>query len=1042
MEKGDNFIRLCYPQVAVVEASAGSGKTYALAKRFLQLLINKADLPPDSLSTVLAITFTNKAASQMKERILEILKSIALDSFSSLGQKKDIIDALGVDYNFACRKAHDLIEKIIFRYSFFQVKTIDSFINNLLLGCALHIRRSASFKIERNYKENLIYALDFLIDLSVSDKKLRKKLEVFLQHYLFIENRSSWFPKSQILELMFSLFELINRYGRSFICYEENADSLFKKKDTAYRKIAELVKNMPLGVNKRSRDSIVTFFSQKNRYFEIASLPNCLAQENPPFNKGEDGSPDFLSQWQEIRQSLKAVVEAEARVSYNPYVELFNRLEEIFDFISRKEDILFLNQLNYQARFLFDRQNVTVAELYYRLATRLRHYLIDEFQDTSQIQWDNLKIMVEEGLSSGGTLFYVGDKKQAIYRFRGGQSRLFNKVKNSFSFYQAESLNLNKNWRSQKEIVEFNNFLFSPQNISRFLDQSKISQELKSKKHLEAIKENFLDSQQSFRKDKKRGYVYLEKINEKNQLQRDKIMREKIVKLMASLGRRFDLAQVAFLARDNQEVELLTSWLLEEGFPVESEKTLNVLEHSLVKEIISFLEFLYSPVDDLSFASFILGRIFQKKSGISEKKIKNFLFSRNLKKNKNQASLYRDFSRVFPESWKNQIEVFFKTAGFVSVYELLVSFYSRYQVEINFPKAQAFFKKFLQLCQESQEEKTGLWGFLSYLKEPDPEAIYLNASFAGSIKVLTIHKSKGLEFPVVVIPFLRLDISSEIGVKTAKSFLEIKGKNNLGLLRITKEQRKYSTYLDGIYQDNYWQSCIDELNSVYVALTRPQNELYIFIPRRSGKSFNQAYFLPEEGKIEKGKKSSYPFEVPGLKTKKIDLSTYKDWAGSLKEELPVLAVGKEKRAKKEGMILHKALSALGNCWQKNLAKSLDEAIDYCQADFSSAESVFYRKKLEEVVREDKFKEVFFCPRARVYCEKEVVDAAGKTKRIDRLLVFEKKVVVVEYKKSRLADAADQMEDYMRIVSFLYPGKRVEGIVLYLKEMQMQRVAKK
>ncbi|MFO8052428.1 MAG: UvrD-helicase domain-containing protein [Candidatus Omnitrophota bacterium] len=1040
MAENKNFIQLKSPQIAIVEASAGSGKTYALAKRFLQILINHSAPSADYLRTILAITFTNKAAYEMKERILEILKNIALDSFPTAEQKKDILDSLGVNYDFARQRAYLLIEEIIGHYSYFGVKTIDSFINSLLLGCSLHIGRSATFKIKRDYKDYLLYALDSLIDRSLSDQDLNQELNDFLRHYLFVENRSSWFPKNKILDLMIALFELVNRYGKDFSKYETDIDSLLKAKSRLYKKIKELAKNFPDNINKNSKNSILHFIEQSNQQFEIAKLPNSLSKQYPSLNKkGKPATKDFLKQWKTVYKQIKQVVELEAEVSYNPYIGLFNEVSTVFESFSKKEDVLFLSQLNHQARFLFGQQGITVAEVYYRLATRFQHYLIDEFQDTSRIQWDNLSPMVEEGLSSGGTLFYVGDKKQAIYRFRGGKAQLFDKIRKSFLAYKPDTLFLKKNWRSQKEIVEFNNFIFSSQNLSRFLKESKISKELEKDIYLKQIAANFSDSKQSYRKGNDCGYVYVEKLDEDSQDQRNQIVREKVVKLIQDLKKRFSLADIALLTRDNRELELLTSWLLEEGFPVESEKTLDVLEHPQIKELVSFLKFLYSPVDDLSFASFILGDIFSKKTGLDKNELRTFIFDLHKRKEEDEANLYRKFSQQFPEIWEKEIAPFFKTVGFISPYQLLITIYRQFDLSNNFSQSQAFFKKFLQLCQDSQEEETGLWGFLDYLKDPSPEKLYVDTTAKNSVKILTIHKAKGLEFPVVIVPFLKMNISPETGTAGTKSYLEIRNNSKLHLLRVTKEYRRYSDRLKKIYQDNYKLACIDELNSIYVALTRPRYELYIFIPKKSRRSTNQALSLIDKKKIEKGRKVNYPSLVVRPKVKKPEASLYRNWARYLSEEFSQAGVGKARKEIKEGMILHKALSVVGNCSGKDIEKTINVAVSEIKNSFFIKNINSYRKKIKEIVTNDNLGDIFFAPKASVYCEKEIVDKTGATKRIDRLLVFNDKVIIVDYKKGHGSQEVyyKQLKSYVKVMADIYPRKTIKAVVVYLGDCQKE-----
>ena len=145
-----------FPQVCIVEASAGSGKTNKLAQRYVQLLINPTlpfqEIP---LRNILAITFSNKAALEMKTRILELLKKISLDKFSSPQEKESILSLLEVDFEFAQKKAYAVMESLVRNYNFFQVQTIDSFINAILCGCAFKLNLSASFRIKTDYRDDL-----------------------------------------------------------------------------------------------------------------------------------------------------------------------------------------------------------------------------------------------------------------------------------------------------------------------------------------------------------------------------------------------------------------------------------------------------------------------------------------------------------------------------------------------------------------------------------------------------------------------------------------------------------------------------------------------------------------------------------------------------------------------------------------------------------------------------------------------------------------------------------------------------------------------
>src|SRR3990167_8480795 len=212
-EKIQNKTTFQFHEVRVVEASAGSGKTYALAKRYIQLLLSASDPAAEAaVRAILAITFTNKAAMEMKERILEFLKTIALKKFS-MPEQEAILLPLSIESEQASFKAFAMMEAIIRHYNFFQVQTIDKFINALLSGCAFKVGLTAHFKIKTKDREYLEYALDQTIDRASRDKDIRQIFEHFLHNYLYLENRSGWFPKKDMAAILYALFLQSNTYG-------------------------------------------------------------------------------------------------------------------------------------------------------------------------------------------------------------------------------------------------------------------------------------------------------------------------------------------------------------------------------------------------------------------------------------------------------------------------------------------------------------------------------------------------------------------------------------------------------------------------------------------------------------------------------------------------------------------------------------------------------------------------------------------------------------------------------------------------------------
>ena len=397
---------------------------------------------------------------------------------------------------------------VIRQYHYFQVQTIDSFINVLLVGCSFKIGLSARFKIQRNSKEYLQLSLDELLDEAHQDTQIRRSFENFVRQYLFLENRSGWFPREDLLKVISELFRQYNTYQKSLLVYPLEGDLLGHKRKI-YALIRELKDLCPAQTNKRFLDHLDSF---KGSVFDVDDLKPYWAKVDFPVNKGGTVSPALENLWRRLRGEIHDLCFLEAHSMFNPYVILFQELLSRFQRLSQRDDVLFLEELNRRAASLFEDNFMTVEELYFRLCVRFRHYLMDEFQDTSLAQWRNLSLMVQEGLGSGGSLFYVGDKKQAIYAFRGGESRLFDALQRQLVDFNVEIKNLDKNYRSCPQIVAFNNRVFSLDNLSAFLErrlqdaQEHKRQEIDfSEVDFEAMANTFAGAHQMPVKDRPRG---------------------------------------------------------------------------------------------------------------------------------------------------------------------------------------------------------------------------------------------------------------------------------------------------------------------------------------------------------------------------------------------------------------------------------------------------------------------------------------------------------------------------------------------------------
>lgn len=1047
-------------QIFVVEASAGSGKTYALARRYLKLLLNaSARKEEEALRSILAITFMNKAAVEMKERILELLKRLALDTFKDESHKKELLGYIGLEEK-PCREASfRAMQEIIRRYDYFQVQTIDSFINSLLLGCAFRLGLSANFNIREDYNEYIASSLDMLLDLAAQEKEVKKLFLDFVWHYLSIENRGGWLAKNDIFSVAKSLFSEFNRYGVPFYIHPKGDKEIVAKKKEIYRKIVKISKEIDRdGVDKRFVKGVKDFTEKNDDNFQLERLSSASWQkEEIPCNKGVSVSVELNEEWSKLRAEIKELSEMEAYSLFNPYIQIFNKIFGFFLLQSQKEDILFLEELNSRAHQLFGKGTISVPEIYYRIGSRFRHFLIDEFQDTSVLQWNNIFILAEEALSTGGTLFYVGDKKQAIYRFRGGEAELFDGVRKELGQFGQKEDVLVRNYRSSKEIVEFNNRVFSPENLKRFIDSYNSHQEAKAKndayfKFFPAFEQEllrvFLHSGQKHQPDKPAGYVSVERFDILSSEERSDIVREKLLGLIKDLrSRSFDFKDIAVLSRSGDRVEEISSWLIEEGIPVESEKTLNIRENSLIKEIVSFLKFLDSPIDDLAFASFILGEIFCVASGLPKEKIEDFIFRNRVQEKKEEAHaayLYRAFQKEFPQAWQQHIEKFFKNVGFLPLYEMLVTIYADFSVLERFPGNQSFFMSFLELVKEKEDEHNGIKAFLEYFKDAVNEDLYVKFPASNAVKVMTVHKAKGLEFPVVIIPFLKISPKAEStsdnrGISYTPA-LDRKEKT-LRLLRLKEDYRRFSEEIRIRYNEEYFRSFLDELNNIYVSFTRAKQELYIFIPKKPGTTEPAELLIPDDF-VELGKKGKLQKKEEGQeKLHTLSPSRYSDWIDMLKDEFKDYSQLKFHKQIKKGEVMHYIFSLLGDLSGKDPDAELSKCLVLAQSRFPEFEDFTgLETKIKTLLNDSHFKGLFFCEGSRVFTEKEVVNRFGDTKRIDRLILKDDEVVIIDFKSGREEEGqAKQIKEYIELIRAIYPGKKVKGCLLYVDELLIKEV---
>lgn len=1032
--------------VKIVEASAGAGKTYALSRAYLDLLL--ADPSENNLKSLLAITFTNKATYEMKGRILELLKKSALDKFENPAVRNKSLQAL---------------DTIILNYNSFQVKTIDSFVNLLLSGCAYRLDLPADFHIKRDYEYYLEAALDLIIQQAGSDNHLRQIFDDFLMHYLFGENNKSWSPRRDILDLARDMFTQNTKHGMDFARLDEAetrpADTLITKKKKFIEILGTLRSQLPDGTNKTFLKSLDNFRQNNKDTFSLDKMSDFFQRDDLPLNKGVAVPEKTHQMWQQLRAILADTALLESTRGYDHYLRIYEQIYQAFLTLCRKESILFLPELNGQAVRIFNAEDFSIPELYYRLAARYRYILVDEFQDTSVLQWANLSPLVDEALAGGGGLFLVGDAKQAIYRFRGGAAELFSNVPERLSHYGIKPEKLARNWRSGKEIVNFVNTVFTADNLHNLTNGFLEKQELAFMEEQESSR--FLGMYKDVKQETVReydGYVrvdvvdlpipaYIGSKQEKgketikvlgnnNVEDRECVLQQAVLARIKELLKRFHPGDIAILARTNKQAELATGWLLDAKLPVESEKTLNILEHSSVREVVALLEFLAAPLDNLAFASFILGESFTRISGIRGEEIRAFLFKIGLRvRNREKIYYYREFRESYRQVWDKLIEDIFRKAGFLPLYELIVSIVNRFELlkrlENDPPlerrrAGQGFLVRFLEIVKEKEEESLDIAGFLEYLKTAPEEDLYVQTRESHSIRVMTVHKAKGLEFPAVIVPF------TEIEPKVDNFHIEEKD-GQLAPLNIAKQYTKFNRTLEEIRRKEYLKSILDEVNTLYVSFTRPKEELHVFVEKDTvitSLLTGLPYEKGQKRKVEEIIKQESPVVLSG--------SLFEDWTLRLIQEHEYPTEPGRKKRRKEGEILHFLLAGITDTGKQDIAAVLqDRRKNIGEIYFSAAELDTLVKKALAIAQEPKLKQ-FFETTAEVLTEVDMTAEGGAGRRMDRLLVFPDEVWVVDYKSDQNEKNYEQIKSYCRSVRAIY-GKKTRGFLIYMDSLEFEEI---
>ncbi len=801
--------------IKILRASAGSGKTYNLAETYIRLLLSNDD--PSAYRHILAVTFTNKATDEMKRRILKELHILSVNPDKS-PYKDDFIPSMFTSADALKRKSGDILIRILHDYGAFAVSTIDRFFQQTLKAFSREIGQFASYQVELDKNSLVAETVERILDgLTEDDKALLNWLSDNMMDQLEQGKRPNL-----VKNLTDKAQRLKSEQHRTVV--EENGideDKAYSKESLdALRKrfrhfMAEFIqglKEAAAEVNKAFSDNGLSTFDTKSKWLGnfLAKIDGLQPRADIPVpsdsvrNKASDFSewfkkddqkayahlegsllPSFAKLIAYYDQGYKAYNTAKILIGQIGDLGIASELQKEFQNLLKEKNVLSLDDSNVILKNIIDGSDAPF--IYEKLGVRFEHFLLDEFQDTSRVQWDNFKPLIANSDSEGFENLLVGDVKQSIYRFRDSDWKLM-AVDVAREFPRATEDSLKGNWRSLENLVEFNNefFAYAAERLDKAYgneDKGISVSMIYGKKD-----DGTFDKQIVKSKDDEKGFV--EAIFCPKDDQKEHILKtiQKIIEAGALPG------DITVLVRKNTEGSDVAAFLMENGYDVISDDSLRLKSSLIVRKLVSLLSSVKNPDDTL-------GSFLAKEAGLD---VGDLSFH-------SLVDLCERLARLLAEGPDKEV---FKSE---TLYIQSFMDYVMDHVAIN---------------------GNSLDSFLKAWDEADPKVS--SPADVQAIRIMTIHKSKGLEFPYVIFPY-----AETIGLfkdDFSWNVPNVEGTPLEGMEKtafdVNLSSKSRGTLFEDSYREELFLQYIDNINSLYVALTRASKGMTIISD--SGTSANKS----------------------------------------------------------------------------------------------------------------------------------------------------------------------------------------------------------
>ena len=1075
--------------LTVYKASAGSGKTFTLASEYITLVVKN----PQDYRSILAVTFTNKATQEMKTRILSQLYGIAHSLPDSEAYYEQVRMKTGFSEQTIRENAAKALSLLTHHYNEFRVQTIDAFFQSVLRNLARELNLTANLRVDLNDEQVEAQAVDELINSLEEGEEVLNWIRDYIDKN--IEDDKGWNVISQIKDFGKNIFkdfykdhktELDNRFSDESFCNDFITD-LRERRTRILNRLNEHAKQMYKKIRDANLDNPNLFNRGANGLLSHIIKLTKGTPSNDPTPQYVQSCIDSADKWPASKCPAKeraAIIEL-ASASLCSDLKILNdyRINDWKEYQSCNLTLKHLSQLRLlhaiseavdeinkdTNRFMLSNTQSLLCTLmkdsdtpfvFEKMGAYLKHIMIDEFQDTSTIQWNNFRKLLDNCMAQVDSHnLIVGDVKQSIYRWRQGDWKLLNNIEHEFTKEQIKIEPLDTNYRSEENIIRFNNAFFKQAVLQTVKELE--SEEIQGATELvEAYKE----IEQKPRKDNGKGCVRIKlfRYDSKNASDyKQKILNELIENIRQLLDQGYKQKDIAILARSKtvipdivdsfQNIDTNVSLVSDEAFRLDASLAVNV--------IIEALRLLTHPHDKLTESKLV--KLYQQQVINTGKDINDLFVGENS----------TELKSFLPSGYIDK----FESLSRLSLIDLVDEIYSLFSLD-SLEGQSAYVCTFYDTLNEYlRDHPADIDDFIEEWEDTLSNNTIQSDEVDG-IRLITIHKSKGLEYDNVLIPFCDWELEKTNGITIwCSGDDKEKPYGELPLIPVDYSSKMLGTVFEDDYKEEHLQNTVDNMNLLYVAFTRAGKNLFItgkkYKERTKGKSERShiiQYIIEElakelpgaiiddagdngpisfelgtlstcEERVEKEKATENPFEL-SPKTHKLKIETFPHPVSFRQSNKSHDFIKGEdidpsdaRRYIKVGNVLHQLFSTiLTEADIEPRLKELEQAGIIYNDDITSRE---LQNKISCALSNEKVKN-WFSPRWKLFNECTILDYDKETgdvyeHRPDRVMTDGKEMIVVDFKFGKPRDEYhEQVQRYMRLLMRM-GYKQVSGYIWYV-----------